>query len=190
MSIRIIAGTYRGCYIDAPASARPTLSRFRQALFDTLESIHSNFFQDAVVLDCFAGSGGLGIEAISRGAKFVYFVDKDKEAFGVIKNNIAKLRISDMCKVVRSDISNFRNQENNHADVIFVDPPYGEISIEKTVRHLISSGWITENSYIITEEHTRQVESLPFLKLKKEKTMGISLFRVFNQIKKDEITDE
>lgn len=189
MSIRIIAGTYRGCCIDAPASARPTLSRFRQALFDALESIHTNFFQDAVVLDCFAGSGALGIEAISRGAKFAYFVDKDREAFSVIKKNITKLRISDMCKVVHCDIINFRNQKSNCADVVFVDPPYGEVSIERTVRHLINSGWITENSYIITEEQTRQVESLSFLELVKEKTMGISLFRVFNRIK-DEITDE
>lgn len=179
MSIRIIAGAYKGHCIDAPASARPTLSRFRQSLFDVLESIDSDFFHNKIVLDCFAGSGALGLEAISRGADFAYFVDKDKEAFNVIKNNIEKLHVSKVCKVICCDIAKIRNCENVCANIAFVDPPYGKVSIEKTVKYLINTGWMSQNSYIITEEHADHVEPLPFLKLIKTKHAGISVFRVF-----------
>ena len=78
MGVRIIGGQYRGMRINAPESARPTLVRHRQAIFDTLESIESekfgHFFDNKIVIDCFAGSGALGIEAVSRGAVKAYLL--------------------------------------------------------------------------------------------------------------------
>ncbi|MDR3156052.1 MAG: RsmD family RNA methyltransferase [Holosporaceae bacterium] len=104
MSIKIIAGQYGGIPIAIPKSARPTLSRYRQALFDILAASELDFFYNKTVLDCFAGSGALGIEAISRGATHAYLVDRNKDAISTIMSNISKLKIADRCTLIRSDI--------------------------------------------------------------------------------------
>ena len=105
MSTKIIAGRYKGSVIDVPDSARPTLSRSRQALFDVISNLSDdenpqNFFQNKVVLDCFAGSGALGIEALSRGALFSYFIDASQKAISVIYKNIEKLNLKNSSKIL------------------------------------------------------------------------------------------
>lgn len=160
MGIKIISGKYRGRTIDAPGAARPTLSRNRQSLFDILESLHKeqscndlSFFTNKIVIDCFAGSGALGIEALSRGAQYAYFVDNNSEAISVLRSNISKLKAIDSSKIIFSDVNKIRNSNQQECDVVFLDPPYlqAEILIMKTIEYLFKSNWISEKSIMIIE---------------------------------------
>lgn len=179
MSVRIIAGKYKGRTIEVPSSARPTLARFRQTLFDVLESFQNDFFQNAVVMDCFAGTGALGIEALSRGAQHVFFIDKDRSAVATLRANIEKLHIAENVTVICEDIMKIRNPKQQKCNVVFLDPPYGKVSIAKTVERLTQTDWLAENAFLITEEDKNNAEDLSFLHLIASKQLGISLFRVF-----------
>lgn len=179
MSIRIIAGKYKGRIIDAPSSARPTLSRFRQSLFDSLESLQNGFFENKVILDCFAGAGALGIEALSRGAKHVFFIDKDREAVATLRANIEQLNITEDATIICEDVTRIRNPKQQKCNIVFLDPPYGKVSIAKTIERLTQINWLAEHAFLITEEDKNNAEDLSFLKLITSKQLGISLFRVF-----------
>ena len=122
--MRVVAGTLRGRPIVAPAGSatRPTTDRVREALFNALESIGA--IEDASVIDLFAGSGALGIEALSRGARRCTFVERDRDALRSIRTNLEKLGLEDRTSVstgdVLSSIGAFRG-----IDLVLVDPPYG-----------------------------------------------------------------
>ncbi|GHU17130.1 methyltransferase [Alphaproteobacteria bacterium] len=190
MGIKIIAGKYKGLHIDSPDSARPTLSRFRQSVFDILDSSQidcefGEFFCGKVVLDCFAGSGALGLEAISRGAAHAYFVDENRKAIGVLRSNIDKLNASECSTVILSDINKLTfSKKNKCCDVAFLDPPYFEnISMKHTIKHLLEVGWIFEKTILVMEQSVHSKESLDFIKKIKSKIAGNSVFTlgVFNQ---------
>lgn len=179
MGIRIIAGEYKGREILAPVSARPTLSRFRQSLFDTLESIERGFFIDKFVLDCFAGSGGLGVEALSRGANHAYFVEKERESARMVQENLRKLGALDKGTVVCKDVRLLTNKQNLCADIVFLDPPYGKVSINEVLNRLILQNWLKPGAIVITEEDSEQMEHISQLRLILEKKLGKSSFRIF-----------
>ncbi len=156
--MKIISGKYRGRNVDIPDIARPTLSRHRQSLFDVLESLNSDhepesFFENKIILDCFAGSGALGIESLSRGAKHAYFVDNHKNAISVLRSNITKLRIEHFSTIIQSDISKIKNIDKKVGDLVFFDPPYEKSAtlIIKTINHLFKSKWISEKSILVME---------------------------------------
>lgn len=160
MSIRIIAGKFKGIRINVPQSARATLSRARQSLFDILESSQiddrniGEFFKDKVVLDCFAGSGAVGIEALSRGAKHAYFVDINNNAAKMIKANIAKVKAETLSTIICSDILSIKSRRKK-CDFVFLDPPFhANISIEKVINHLIKEGWIATQTIVAVESPT------------------------------------
>ncbi len=179
MSIRVIAGKYKGRVIGAPPSARPTLSRFRQSLFDSLEALQNGFFEDKIILDCFAGAGALGIEALSRGARHAFFVDKDREAIATLRTNVGQLNIAKDATIICEDITKIRNPKQQKCDIVFLDPPYGKVSIAETIERLTQTNWLAEHAFLITEEDKNNAEDLSFLKLITSKQLGISLFRVF-----------
>ncbi|MBO7537292.1 MAG: RsmD family RNA methyltransferase [Alphaproteobacteria bacterium] len=183
MSTKILSGQLKGSVLVVPDSARPTLLRFRQSLFDMMVSMVPNskvFFKDKVILDCFAGSGALGIESLSRGASFAYFVDISQEAIDVIYKNIQKLSLKDRCKIIKIDILKIRKfQERTACDIAFIDPPYGKVSIKKTLQHLFKTGWINENSLIVTEEDLSKTEDLSDItEIIIERNLGKSLFKI------------
>lgn len=181
MSVRILSGKFKGSMLAVPASARPTLIRSRQSLFDVLASSNPKyFFENKVVLDCFAGSGALGIEALSRGASFAYFTDISQDAISVIYENIRKLQLEKHCRIIKTDILKIRKFNGTAAcDIVFVDPPYGQVSIKKTLQHLLKTEWINENSLIVTEEDTSKTEDLSdTVNTLVEKKSGKSLFRI------------
>lgn len=122
--MRVIAGTARGRRIIAPAghNVRPTLDRVRQATFNAL--VHRDVVADRQVLDLFAGSGALGIEALSRGATHVTFVENDREALRCIETNLAILGFGRQATVVRSDASRWLAANRGSFDLVFADPPY------------------------------------------------------------------
>lgn len=121
--MRIISGVCRGRKLNTLEgdNTRPTLDRVKESVFNILQ----NFFADKNVLDLFAGSGALGLEALSRGAEFCVFVDSSKSAVRVIESNIKACRFEDKSEVYLGDfqgaISKFRNKR---FDIVFLDPPY------------------------------------------------------------------
>ena len=125
--MRIVAGSLRGKTVDAPAGedTRPTTDRVREALFSSLYSLRGGF-DDAVVLDAFAGSGALGIEALSRGAARAVFFERADKAAAVLKRNISSCKLEEgRAQVVRRDIlSHPPTAAQGPFDLLFLDPPY------------------------------------------------------------------
>ncbi len=190
MSIKIISGRLKGSTLAVPETARPTLLRSRQSLFDILVSIggspsdSQHFFENKIVLDCFAGSGALGIEALSRGAQFAYFVDISQKSIDSIYKNIQKLKLEDQCKIIKTDIFKIKKLKNKRkSDIIFVDPPYGKVSIAKTIKSLYEKDWIKEETLIVIEEDISNTEDLSSLvSISVERKLGNSLFRIAKTI--------
>lgn len=121
--MRVVAGTARGRTIDAPpgSSTRPTSDRVRESIFNALGSL--DLVVDATVLDLFAGSGALGIEALSRGAAHATFVESDRRAVAVIRANLERCGFTDRSTVVVADARSFVSRQP-HVDLALVDPPY------------------------------------------------------------------
>lgn len=122
--MRIIGGTFRGHRLTAPKGpTRPTTDRTREAVFNLLQS--RTDLREARVLDLFAGSGALGLEALSRGAAEAVFVEKAGAALGVIRKNAAALGVADRCRIVRADALRWLEREAGPSfDLAFADPPY------------------------------------------------------------------
>lgn len=124
--VRVVAGTARGRRLRAPAGldVRPTLDRVREAVFNSLDSLGA--VRDATVLDLFAGSGALGIEALSRGARGVTFVDDDRRSVAAVGSNLSALDMQDRAVVVRGEV--FATVGSDRArgpfDLVLADPPY------------------------------------------------------------------
>ncbi len=149
--MRVVAGHLRGRRLTAPPGrgTRPTSDRVREALFSILEPIGG-----ARVLDLFAGSGALGIEALSRGALHATFVDRDARAVAAIGRNLAGLGL-DSATVHRRDALNFLSAATGHWDLIFVDPPYDDAArwAEPLSRALTTLA--SDDARIVTESATR-----------------------------------
>ena len=153
--MRVVGGALRGRAIIAPKSKaiRPTADRLRESLFNIL--IHS--FDDPVtgarVLDLFAGTGALGIEASSRGAKFVLFVDNGAEARALLRNNVESLGLGGVTKVYRRDATDLGPAHPVEPfSLVFLDPPYGSGLGEKALASLRDGGWLTPGALLVVEE--------------------------------------
>lgn len=150
--MRIISGTARGTklYTLEGMNTRPTLDRVKEPLFNII-----NFdLEDAVVLDLFAGSGALGLEAISRGAKKAFFCEKNREAVLVVEKNIEKTKFNDKAILIKTDfekaIMQLQNQ-NEKIDVVFIDPPYKTDFVKKSIDALLVAKILNDNFIIIVE---------------------------------------
>lgn len=121
----MIAGTCRGRRLQAPAgtATRPTADRVREAIFDVLGSREP--VGGLRVLDLFAGSGAMGIEALSRGAAGAVFVDRSAEALSAVRGNLAALGLEERARVVRADVLMWLATQDAPAELVFCDPPYG-----------------------------------------------------------------
>ncbi|MCK8483353.1 16S rRNA (guanine(966)-N(2))-methyltransferase RsmD [Aliiroseovarius sp. S2029] len=157
--MRIIAGRYRGLGLanvgkgDAGAHLRPTTDRVRESLFSMLTGGRfGDPISDARVLDLFAGTGALGLEALSRGAAHVTFVDDGRKALSLIRENIAKCRCSDETSVIKRDAT--RLGDGQPHDLVFLDPPYGKGLGEKALTTAITGGWLAPDALIVWEEDT------------------------------------
>ncbi len=150
--LRIIAGKYRHLIIEAPETinTRPTTDRVREALMSALGDSITN----AIVLDLFSGSGALGLEALSRGAKKTYFCDNAKLAINTIKKNIVSLKI-DNAEVIMLDykaaLERLKN-ENIRFDIVFLDPPYKMKEVYEYVRnYLLDNNMLSTNAILVEE---------------------------------------
>ena len=149
--MRVISGNNRGMQLLAPEGmdTRPTQDRIKETLFNMI----AFDIPDCSFLDLFAGSGQMGIEALSRGAEDAVFVEKDKNAISCIEKNISNARLEDCSTLLKMDVSAALNSLNNHSafDIVFMDPPYNK-DIEKAVlKQLSDKSYITEDTLIIVE---------------------------------------
>jgi 16S rRNA (guanine966-N2)-methyltransferase len=161
--MRIVAGRHRGARLEAPPgeSTRPTSDRARQALFDTLTGGRFDIdLNDAVVLDLFAGTGALGLEALSRGAARVLFVEKDRAALAVLGRNIAHLKAGDRTLVLAQDATRL-GRARAAADLVLMDPPYRQGLAAPALQALVAGGWLTPDALIVVEQAKDEAPDLP-----------------------------
>lgn len=148
--MRIIAGAWRGRPIEAPPgqSTRPTADRVRETLFSMLTS-RLGSFDELRVADLFAGSGALGLEALSRGAKSALFVENDQQAIAVIRSNALKLDASERIDILKG--SAFALPPAAPFDVIFADPPYAPGAGSALVASVEKAGWLAPGGWLSIE---------------------------------------
>lgn len=163
--MRIVAGKFRGAGLDAPRglATRPTSDRVRQAMFNVLEhGAPAVDFEAARVLDLFAGTGALGLEALSRGAKFCLFVEEGAEARAAIRRNVESLALTGVTKIWRRDATKLGPAGNLPPfDVTFLDPPYGRNLGERALEALVEGGWLAPEAVVVLEERADQTITLP-----------------------------
>src|ERR1700746_3985297 len=153
--MRVVVGRLRGRNLAAPSSQaiRPTADRLREALFNILVHAYDDPLQDTRVLDLFAGTGALGIEAISRGAKFALFVDNGAEARALMRNNVESLGLGGVTKVYRRDAGNLGPAHPVEPfSLVFLDPPYRMQLAEKALASLRDGGWLTPGALLVVQE--------------------------------------
>jgi 16S rRNA (guanine966-N2)-methyltransferase len=153
--MRIVGGRLKGRNIASPASReiRPTADRLRESVFNILIHAYDNPIEGARVLDLFAGTGALGIEAVSRGAAFTLFVDNGAEARALLRNNVEALGLGGVTKVYRRDATNLGPAYPVEPfSLVFADPPYGKGLAEKALVSLRDGGWLTKGALLVVEE--------------------------------------
>lgn len=153
--MKIIAGKFKGARIQAPRGllSRPPLAVMREAIFN----IVGRQIEGKRILDLFAGSGSLGIEALSRGASQVHFVDISRRCIEMIKRNLLRLNISSVCDVTRKDAVEFvRSWAGDPFDIVFIDPPFFSGKVAQTLDALRSSGAARGNSLFVARLHWRE----------------------------------
>ena len=160
--MRIIAGAWRGRTLRAPPgeATRPTSERLRQAVFDML--LHAPWggrLEGVAVLDAFAGTGALGLEALSRGAADAVFLERDPAALAALRANIAACGAGARARVLPGDV--LAAPQGSACGLVFLDPPYGAGLIGPAVAHLAARGWIAAGTLVVAE--TGRAEALPAL---------------------------
>jgi len=153
--VRVVGGRLRGRNIAAPSSRdiRPTADRLRESVFNILMHAYGNPIEGARVLDLFAGTGALGIEATSRGAKFTLFVDNGAEARALLRNNVEALGLGGVTKVYRRDATHLGPAYPVEPfALVFLDPPYGKGLAEKALASLRDGGWLMPDALLVVEE--------------------------------------
>ena len=162
--MRVISGTARGTKLNSieELSTRPTLDRVKESLFNII-----NFdIKDCVFLDLFAGSGAIGIEAASRGAKKVFMCEKAKDAANVINKNLQKTRLENIVTLYNMDFEKcIHNKLNEKFDIIYLDPPYKTDYAYKAMKLILEKKLISNETIIILETDIEQIVENQFEKL-------------------------
>lgn len=172
MSLRIIAGEWRGRKLQAPAgdTTRPTADRTRETLFSMLTS-RLGSFEGLAVADLFAGSGALGLEALSRGAATCLFAEQDAAAIRTLRANIAALRAADRCDVRAASVLAL-GPVKSPFDLILLDPPYGSGAGGVALDKLARLGWIGPATWISLETADKEVPQVKGLEIESERRVG------------------
>jgi 16S rRNA (guanine966-N2)-methyltransferase len=150
--MRIVGGSLKGRPIATPAGreTRPTSDRARQAVFNIL--VHGEDTpQDQMVLDAFAGSGALGLEALSRGARFATFLEIAGPAVQTIRTNVTNFKLQEKAEILRVDAASPPIRRGEPADLVFLDPPYGLRLLEASLTFLAARGWLAPGALCVAE---------------------------------------
>jgi 16S rRNA (guanine966-N2)-methyltransferase len=153
--MRVVGGRLKGRNLASPASRdiRPTADRLRESLFNILIHAYDNPVEGARVLDLFAGTGALGIEAVSRGAKFTLFVDNGAEARALLRNNVEALGLGGVTKVYRRDATDLGPAHPVEPfSLVFLDPPYGKGFAELALASSRDGSWLVPGALVVVEE--------------------------------------
>ncbi len=156
--MRVVGGSLRGRALAAPKSAaiRPTADRLRESLFNILVHAYGDPIAGARVLDLFAGTGALGIEALSRGAAFALFVDEGAEARALLRENVATLGLGGTSRIFRRDATKLGPAHPVAPFTLaFLDPPYGQGLAEKALASARDGGWLAPEALVVVEEATK-----------------------------------
>ena len=171
--MRIIAGKARGHKLISPATmeTRPTLDRVKEAMFSSIQL----YIPEGIVVDVFAGTGSLGLEAASRGAKEVYLFDKSETTFPLLKETVKNLKFEDFCFPIKTDAYLGLKKladKGKKFDIIFIDPPYCREMIPEAMKIVKENGLLNKDGIIVTkidsiEEIYEGYEDIRILKSKK-----------------------
>lgn len=167
--MRIIGGAARGLKLadigagDAQAHLRPTSDRMREAIFNLLINSHAVPLAGARVLDLFAGTGALGLEALSRGAAHCTFVDDGTAARAVLRQNIEKMRAMGATKVFRRDATKLGENRGPGFNLVFLDPPYGKGLGPQALAAARAGGWLAPGAHVVCEAEAPQLPPPGFM---------------------------
>ena len=153
--MRIVGGSFKGRTLAGPRSQsiRPTTDRTREALFNILAHGYADALEGKRVLDLFAGTGAVGLEALSRGARFALFVEQSAEGRGLLRSNIEKLGVQGRSKVYRRDAAALGAIGTIEPfDLVFADPPYGQGLGERALAAARAGGWLRRGALVLLEE--------------------------------------
>lgn len=176
--MRIISGTYKGCILKGFQinGTRPTMDRVKESLFASIQ----NKISGSICLDLFAGSGSLGIEALSNGAQSCHFVDNNKEAIQTIQNNLKKINIQETTILHNKNYGQalaYFYQKGITFDIIFLDPPYAKYFIQDCINQIQQYQLLNEGGIIICEYEKEQFNSdYPCIKEKKYGDIYIKIY--------------
>ncbi len=167
--IKIISGEFKGRILKAPKNIRPILAQIKKSIFDIL----TPYLEDCLFLDLYAGSGAVGIEALSRGAKFCFFVEKDKRCLRVLSQNIISLNCQDRCYIIKADVLKdlfwvekikkilYEKFKREDIDIIFVGAPYFEkeynlLNLSSPTIEIISNSSLLNKNGILVVQHSKK----------------------------------
>lgn len=164
--MRVISGSARGTTLHSidDISTRPTLDRVKESLFNIIQ----NQIEDAIILDLFAGSGAIGIEFLSRGAKKAYFCDKSQKAINMVEKNLEKTKLKDKAVIFNTDyIDCISKISNIEFDIVFLDPPYKENFSIKAIEKINENKLLKKGGIIIieTDEPEREIKEIKNTKI-------------------------
>ena len=189
MSLRVISGKARGLKLDTPKNqdVRPTTDRVKESLFNMINS----YIMDSNILDLFAGTGSLGIECLSRGAKNCVFVDKSKDSINIVRSNVKKARVENESTILNVDFKDAVKRlstQNQKFDVIFMDPPYYENMFIECLKSIDEFNLLDEDGIIVVEHDTKDLfeESIGRLNKSREKKYGNTTLTFYKLEEQDE----
>ena len=187
--MRIVGGKFRGRSLQAPKSQaiRPTTDRIRESLFNVISHNYGENLDNTRVLDLFAGTGALGIEALSRGARFALFIENSIEGRGLLRQNIENFSLQGHSKVFRRDATELGPIGSmTPFDLVFADPPYGRGFGEKAAAGLVAGGWLSPSGlFVLEEDKDSAPEILPGFELLETKSYAgtkIGIFRLIEGV--------
>lgn len=179
--MRVITGSARGVTLKTPQgqATRPTTERVKEALFSAIQFD----IPGARVLDLFAGTGQLGIEALSRGARRAVFVDQQKAAADLVRENLRRTRLEDRAQVVQGAYESYLSRCREKFDLIFLDPPYAETFLENALKRISEIDILSDNGIIVAESPVGKAlpGELPGFFLKKSYRYGITAITLYGR---------
>ena len=187
--MRVVAGERKGMPLKAVdgTTTRPTTDKVKESIF----SMIGPFFNGGIVVDLFAGSGGLGIEALSRGADRAIFVEKDSRAYGVLKENIKKCRYEDVSELYRNDATRAVKalvKRDIVIDLLFLDPPYHKVEYYNLVQTLVDAEKLSTDAIVLCE-HAKEValpENYGPFELVRQETYSSTIISIYRQLREEE----
>jgi 16S rRNA (guanine966-N2)-methyltransferase len=180
--MRIVGGEYRGRPLAAPKSSaiRPTTDRTRESLFNILSHSYPQCLNGTRVLDLFSGTGALGIEALSRGARYCLFVEESAEGRGLLRENVEAFSLQGKTRIFRRDATDLGPAGAiDPFDLVFADPPYGRGLGERALVCAAENGWLANDALIVLEEaSTANVSLSPAFETLENRSYGETVIRI------------